>query len=496
MRIVFIDIDSLRPDHLGCYGYHRATSPNIDRIAAEGLRFDNCYASDAPCLPSRTALFSGRFGIHTGVVGGSGEASAPFPEGAGFHTVAGRTSWMTCLRECGYRTVTVSSFGERHSAWQWYSGFSETHNPHKRGWEHAEDLAPIALRWIERNGREDDWFLHVNLWDPHTQYRTPQWFGEPFAEEPLPEWLTEDIRRGHWDHGGGPVSARERDGLDGGDAYSRDYPRQPGPIESMAEVRRMFDGYDTAVLFADRAVGLILDALEARGLLDETAVIVSADHGEALGEMNVYGCHQLADHVTSRVPLIIRWPGVTAGGGVRSALHYHVDFAASVIELAGGRVPPNWDARSFAASLRAGEDAGRGHLIVSQGAASCQRSVRFDDYICIRTYHDGLHGLPDVMLFDVAADPHQLDDLAGSRGDLVARAMILLEDWHGRMMRTATHPRDPMWTVVAAGGPAHSRGRLEMYLQRLRQTGRDAFADMLEEKHIDKKSDMLERLGL
>ncbi len=59
MRILFIDIDTLRPDHLGCYGYHRKTSPNIDRIAAQGLRFDICYAPDAPCLPSRSVLWEG-----------------------------------------------------------------------------------------------------------------------------------------------------------------------------------------------------------------------------------------------------------------------------------------------------------------------------------------------------------------------------------------------------------------------------------------------------
>ena len=62
MRILFVDIDSLRPDHLSCYGYHRETSPNIDRVAKEGVRFMNCYATDTPCLPSRTALFSGQFG--------------------------------------------------------------------------------------------------------------------------------------------------------------------------------------------------------------------------------------------------------------------------------------------------------------------------------------------------------------------------------------------------------------------------------------------------
>ena len=62
MRLLYIDIDTQRPDHLGCYGYHRATSPNIDRIAEQGIRFDRVYASDTPCLPSRSALITGRFG--------------------------------------------------------------------------------------------------------------------------------------------------------------------------------------------------------------------------------------------------------------------------------------------------------------------------------------------------------------------------------------------------------------------------------------------------
>src|SRR5215212_3612028 len=96
MRILYIDIDSLRPDHLSCYGYHRNTSPNIDRIASEGVRFENCYASDAPCLPSRTALWAGRFGIHNGVVNHGGVASEPFIEGPGrgFQSTLGMTSWM------------------------------------------------------------------------------------------------------------------------------------------------------------------------------------------------------------------------------------------------------------------------------------------------------------------------------------------------------------------------------------------------------------------
>ena len=74
MRILYLDLDALNPTHLGCYGYHRNTSPTIDKIAAEGIRFNQVYTTDAPCLPSRTAFYSGQFGIHSGVVGHGGTA--------------------------------------------------------------------------------------------------------------------------------------------------------------------------------------------------------------------------------------------------------------------------------------------------------------------------------------------------------------------------------------------------------------------------------------
>lgn len=216
MRVLYIDIDSLRADHLGCYGYHRNTSPNIDRIAENGIRYENCYTSDAPCLPSRSALFSGRFGIHNGVVGHGGTAAEPFVEGKDrwFFSTLGSTSWMHCLRTMGLQTVTISSFGERHSAWHWYANFSEIYNPGGRGEELADDISRLAIDWIRRNGKSDDWFLHLNFWDPHTPFRTPEKYGEPFKDEPLPAWLTEEVRQKHW-QGCGSWSAQEGMGYGG-----------------------------------------------------------------------------------------------------------------------------------------------------------------------------------------------------------------------------------------------------------------------------------------
>jgi hypothetical protein len=87
------------------------------------------------------------------------------------------------------------------------------------------------------------------------------------------------------------------------------------------------------------------------------------------------------------------------------------------------------------------------------------------------------------MLFNVKDDSHQQHDLAPARPDLVNEAMRMLDDWHGAMMRTATHPHDPMAIVIAEGGPLHTRGELPKYLERLRETGRGRWADALTQKH-------------
>ena len=123
MRILYIDIDTLRPDHLGCYGYHRNTSPNLDALARDGVTFQNCYNTDAPCLPSRAALWSGRCGFHTGVVNHGGTAADPFIEGPtrGFRDVYDATSWMSALRRAGAVNPRLRAMGLAivGAAWLW-----------------------------------------------------------------------------------------------------------------------------------------------------------------------------------------------------------------------------------------------------------------------------------------------------------------------------------------------------------------------------------------
>lgn len=485
MRVLFIDIDTLRPDHLGCYGYLRRTSPAIDAIAAEGIRFDRCYASDTPCLPSRSALITMRFGIRNGAINHGGARAEPFPPDAerGFRSSLAQNSLAMRIANAGYRTASISSFPERHSSYHWCAGFRENIDPSgKGGMEDAAEVVPAALEWLDRNGRDDRWFLHVHMWDPHTPYRAPASMGDPFAADPIPAWYTDDVRRQHW-QACGPHGAQEVNGHSP-DAWVSQFPRQPTRIDSMAEARRMFDGYDCGVRRSDDHVAQLVDRLKRLGVWEDTAVVITSDHGEDLGELNSYGDHQFADEITHRLPMIVRWPGLKPR--VECGLHYHLDAWASVVELMGAKPGTDWDGVSMAGDLRVGEAApGRDSLVLSQAAWSCQRSARWGDWIMIRSYHDGHHGFPASMLFNVVDDPHQQHDRATERPDLVEHGIALIEGWRGDCLSRSPHP-DPMDIVLAEGGPLHCRHQLQPYCERLRATGRPAWADELEHRHAQR----------
>ena len=478
MRILYLDIDTLRADHLGCAGYHRDTTPNIDALARDGVRFANVYASDVPCLPSRTALITGTFGIRNGVVNHGGLAAdlRPIGRDRGFWSRWQVQSWAYVFYAAGYHTASLSSFPFRHSASWWNFGFQEAMNLMRGiGGERADQVLPGAIDWLRRRGRQDDWFLHVHLWDPHTPYNTPPEYGNPFEGDPVPAWHTEDVRQRNWSLSG-PHSAQEPWGFTP-DEWGQPPERQPWDASSMDDVKRIFDGYDVGVRYADDALGALLDELASLGVLDETAVLISSDHGEAFGELGVYADHQAADEATCHIPAVLRWPGLAPG--VHDGLQYHLDVAATLLDLAGLRVPRRWDGRPIDIG-----GAGRDHLVLSQGAWSCQRGVRWGDHLYLRTWHDGYHGhWPDEMLFDVAADPHETTDLAATGSASLAAGRDLLERWTDEQLAHPDVPEDPMDVVLREGGPLHVRGHLPAYLERLRATGRGEWADVLEARH-------------
>ena len=243
--------------------------------------------------------------------------------------------------------------------------------------------------------------------------------------------------------------------------------------------------YDTGILYADLWFGKVLDALAAKGVLDDTVIIISSDHGENQGELGIYADHHTCDTITARIPLIIRWPGKPAGI-VDDGLHYNYDLPPTLVALLDGRRPARWDGRSFAGSLGgaatgpAGAAIGRDSLVLGNCAWSCQRSVRWDDYILLRTYHSGMKPFEPFMLYNVRQDPHELRNLASERPELVEKGLATLEQWQADMMATSTSTVDPLWTVMSQGGPYHTRYAVQDYIRRLRETGRREAAEWME----------------
>jgi choline-sulfatase len=490
MRILYLDLDTLRADHLGCYGYLRNTSPHIDSVAREGLLFEQYYTSDAPCLPSRTALMTGQFGFHTGVIGHCGTAADLRLEGArrGFRTDLGQTSLPGMLREAGLHTTFIGGYAERHATWNFYAGFSEIHDTGGYGVESAEEITPLALDCIERIARQDNWYLHVNYWDAHTPYRAPQDFGNPFAKEPLPAWITPDILAAQRLMCG-PHTPQEISMYDNHEDPR--YPRQPGELHDMADVRRLFDGYDCGIAYMDSHIGQLFARLKEKGIWDDLVIIISADHGENMGELGIYAEHATADTVTCRIPLIVRWPGERKG--VDSDLHYNLDLIPTLAELLGYPRAARWEGKSFAKAItKRGDDGceteetGRPFLVLSQCAHVCQRSVRWGSWLYMHTYHCGYHLFPDEMLYNIDLDPHLQTDLAGTSPEICQQGRSKLLEWLDEMYRTMPpgYTTDPMYTVLAEGGPAHALDEhLPGYLKRLRTTGREHLADALEQRY-------------
>ncbi|WP_247004572.1 sulfatase family protein [Halosolutus gelatinilyticus] len=454
MNVLIIDIDSLRADHLGCYGCDRGTSPTIDELADEGIVFDNCYASDTPCLPSRTALATCRFGANSGVVTHYGDGQWYAHPGIGHDPDYDRPLSFRLLAEEGVHTASVSSFSQRHLAYHFSGSFQETIQPTATAGttatEDCNDVTPIATDWIRRHADRDDWLLHVNYWDVHHPYDGIDEFVDPVRSSgPAPDWPDESALEEHR-RTTGPRSATQ---WPTADAYDRstgtddllDHGEWGMPVEfdDRAAVEHLVDGYDASIRKVDAEVTTLLEALEDAGIREETAVVVTADHGEALGEHGVYAEHALPHPPCQQVPMIISWPGETdeAAGCHVDEQVYQFDLMPTVCDLFDVPVPSGWDARSFAPALRGDAFDGRETIVSGHGIYTFGRAVYRGKWMYARFLHPGVFHYPGMyndpdlpdggreLLHDLDADPHMTTNLVEDRPEKAAELRSELDAW-------------------------------------------------------------------
>ena len=278
-NVLLITIDSLRADHLRCYGYARETSPRIDQLAAEGALFEAAISASPWSLPTHASIFTGLAASIHGCQDSKHRLPGPY------------LTLPELLKGTGYATAGFVSSPYLHPVFGLSEGFDDYVDcgsaPAGPGTPEATSPALVAAAqgWLQKNTRRP-FFMFVNFWDAHFDYTPPP----PFDTRFDPDY---------------------QGGMDGEDFLTD---LRVNPDMPQRDLDHLIALYDGEIAWVDRHVGQLLDAFKAAGLLDSTIVVLTSSHGTAFFEHSRKGHrHSLFDEII-RVPLVIRYPiGVPAG---------------------------------------------------------------------------------------------------------------------------------------------------------------------------------------
>ncbi len=318
-NVLFVTIDTLRADHLSSWGYHLETSPNMDRLAAEGVRYANAYTVTSRTAPSHFSMFTSRY---------------PQEHGAklnGFAVPQDSKFLMLpqVLKKFGYRNgAFVSAWPLTKKLTKMDQHFDVYDEDLSRSYQTinsmrwAEDVTPRAIDWIKRN-KKGPFFAWVHYFDPHSPY------------DLRPEFKATKAT-------GAPDRTKER---------------------GQHVVMKDLQAYNSEILYTDHWVGKLVDALDAEGLKENTLVIITSDHGEMIGERGYQGhSHRLYESVV-HIPLIVRMPGTVVEGETVTTRVSTLDLMPTILDMtvkkadSSAKIPSDMAGRSLAANLEKGEEA-------------------------------------------------------------------------------------------------------------------------------------------
>jgi arylsulfatase A-like enzyme len=409
-NLVLISLDTTRRDHCSVYGYERETTPQLEKFAAEGVRFALAYAPSATTAPSHATLFTSLYPITHRVVK-NGRVLTP-----AYVTLAER------LREAGWVTAGVVSsyvldarFGLAQGFDTWDDDFDPTTaTVRNEAWEggdrvevfdrRADATTAHALAWLDGpRERTRPFFLFVHYFDPHAPYLPPA-------------------------------------------ALARSFPPADAPGDGL---RAQTARYDAEIAFTDEQLGVLFDGLAERGLARNTLVVITADHGEGLMQHGhlMHGAQIYEEQV--RVPLLLRWPERLPAGRVIDGPVSLIDLAPTLLELMGAPAPEGGalQGHSLVPALegRAPVDPARPIFLFRQHyqrgfdsgtpVAGEQYGIRLGDWKLISGPDEGTR-----LLFDVARDPRERRNLAAEQPERAAELESRLAGWRAEHGRAETAP--------------------------------------------------------
>ncbi len=301
-NVVVVVIDAARADHVGCYGYPRETTPDIDRLAQESAVFERHFCQHVTTKPSTACLLTSQY-TDTHLATGTR------------HLLEGTFTISEALEAAGFRTVLFSSNPNASPGAGIGLEFQETYDqgdvePLVGGWE--EFTSPAALltlveRWVKRH-RRARFFMYIHFDPPHQPYIQPEEMTKLFEGQQPPDFEAGDFAF--------PVGDRE---------MLRDCLRPPLP--------EWINLYDANLRYADWAIGEVARLLREAGILERTLFIVTADHGEAFGEHGYLWHERGVYEELARVPLLIRWPGGERPPQRTRALTQAVDLLPTICDI-------------------------------------------------------------------------------------------------------------------------------------------------------------------
>ena len=406
-RIVLISIDTLRADHVGCYGYGKDTTPHIDALAADAALFSNVYAPSSWTLPSHVSLLTSLSCFRHGV----NQENDRMEET--------RSTLADALRTQGFLCAAVTGGGFLSPVFGFSKGFDVYRQVESSLWtsDAAGQVAAAALEWLDAN-KDRDFFLFVHTYQPHNPYIPPAPYDTKFQDAPTSLRMI--------DLGGR---------LGGPGGIFRSLPED--------ERRAIVGLYDGEVGYTDAAlVGPLVSKLKALGLYDETLIVLTSDHGEEFYEHGSWEHgHALYDE-SLKIPLIVKFPGSKFRGRRVGSFVRLVDIMPTILETygieAGGL---GLDGRGLLDVLRGREKGDRAILAYLAGgilksgvpARTCLTDGR-TKIVLNRPYGPDAAGfflspppaVPEVEAYDLAADPGERKDISTRKAGEAARLVAVM----------------------------------------------------------------------
>ncbi len=401
-NVLLISVDTLRPDHLGSYGYHRETSPHLDRLAREGVLFENAISSSSWTLPAHAALITGLVDSVHGCLDTNGRLTedhttlAERLKSAGYTTVGffsgpylypvfglaqGFDKYVDCTSypRLNQKTVKMTGTVEGPSIWDASS----------RDITNSRVLQAVRS-WFAQNPQKP-FFMFVHMWDVHFDFIPPQEYAQMFDPDYAGAITGEHFLFNQW------INAR--------------MPQR--------DIEHLIALYDGEIAWTDQHIGMILDQFDARGLLDSTVVVVVSDHGTEFFEHGEKAHRKSLFDETIRIPLILRYPPrIPAGLRVETQTRI-IDVVPTVMELVGLPPPKDIMGQSLVALFSGGALA-RDNLAVSE-LYSAGRRMRSFRRLTHKVILDQLTG--HTWVYDLAKDPGELAPIQDLRGAVFQDAM-------------------------------------------------------------------------